>query len=302
MSKAMKTSGAETLSSTANIFVGQTEAPLMVKPFVAMATNSELMAIMVGGFANIASGVLGLYTVWLKDFVPDAAGHLAAACLITAPGSLLVAKLLVPETNTPATAAGVSFKIERIDANLVDAAARGTSEGLGLAMNVGAMLIAFTALVAMVNALLASGFGYNPLVHAINAHGHHLPELPAVTLQDVLGYAFQPLAWLTGVSWHESRAVGSLLGIKTVLNELIAYDGMSKALTADPTYLSPRARLLATYALCGFANFASVGIQVGGIGSLAPSRRADLSRIGLLAMVGGAIASLMAACVVGVLV
>ncbi len=288
MSKAMGTSGAETLSSAANIFVGQTEAPLMVKPFVTLATNSELMAIMVGGFANIASGVLGLYTVWLKPFVPDAAGHLAAACFITAPGSLLVAKLLVPETGTPTTAAGVSFKIDKIDANLVDAAARGTSEGLGLAIKVGAMLISFTALVALVDAVLAWG-------------GHKV-GLPQLSLEWLFGYVFRPLAWLTGVSWRESRAVGTLLGIKTVLNELIAYDGMSKALAADPNYLSPRARLLATYALCGFANFASVGIQVGGISTLAPTRRADLSRIGLLAMVGGALASLMAACVVGVLI
>jgi CNT family concentrative nucleoside transporter len=292
MSKSMGTSGAETLSSAANIFVGQTEAPLMVKPFVAMATNSELMAIMVGGFANIASGVLGLYTVWLRPFVPDAAGHLAAACFITAPGSLLVSKLLIPETGKPTTAAGVEFKVERIDANLVDAAARGTSEGLGLAINVGAMLISFTALVALVDALLGWAGGHM----GISSVAHPL------TLESILGYVFRPLAWLIGVSWQESRAVGTLLGIKTVLNELIAYDNMRASLTADPAYLTPRARLLATYALCGFANFASVGIQVGGISTLAPNRRADLSRIGLLAMTGGAIASLMAACVVGILI
>ena len=292
MSKSMGTSGAETLSSAANIFVGQTEAPLMVKPFVAMATNSELMAIMVGGFANIASGVLGLYTVWLRPFVPDAAGHLAAACFITAPGSLLVAKLLIPETGRPLTAAGVEFKVDRIDANLVDAAARGTSEGLGLAINVGAMLVSFTALVALIDALLGWGGGHMGISSAVHP----------LTLESILGYVFRPLAWLIGVSWQESRAVGTLLGIKTVLNELIAYDNMRAALTADPLYLSPRARLLATYALCGFANFASVGIQVGGISTLAPNRRADLSRIGMLAMVGGAIASLMAACVVGILI
>ncbi len=292
MSRSMGTSGAETLSSAANIFVGQTEAPLMVKPFVAVATNSELMAIMVGGFANIASGVLGLYTIWLRPFIPDAAGHLAAACFITAPGSLLVAKLLVPETEKPTTAAGVQFKIDRIDANLVDAAARGTTDGLGLAINVGAMLISFTALVALVNALL----GWTALKFHIGTTAN------PITLEQILGYLFRPLAWLCGVSWAESQHVGSLLGVKTVLNELIAYSHMKDALTADPTYLSPRSRLLATYALCGFANFASVGIQVGGISSLAPNRRADLSRIGLLAMVGGAIASLMAACVVGVLI
>jgi CNT family concentrative nucleoside transporter len=303
MAKSMGCSGAETLSSAANIFVGQTEAPLMVKPFVAAATNSELMAIMVCGFANIASGVLGLYTVWLKPFVPDAAGHLAAACFITAPGGLLVSKLLVPETDKPETAAGVQFKVERIDANLVDAAARGTTEGLGLAINVAAMLISFTALVAMVDAMLSSAFGYNAFAAWYNAHhSTYLPLLHLPTLEVMLGYVFRPLAWLCGVSWREARAVGSLLGIKTVLNELIAYSKMKDALGVDPTYLSPRARLLATYALCGFANFASVGIQVGGISTLAPNRRHDLSRIGLLAMTGGAIASLMAACVIGILV
>lgn len=287
MSKTMKTSGAETLSSAANIFVGQTEAPLMVKPFIAAATRSELMAIMVGGFANIASGVLGLYTIWLKPFVPDAAGHLAAACFITAPGSLLIAKLLHPETDTPATAGGVKFRIDRIDANLVDAAARGTTEGLHLALNVAAMLITFTALIALANALLG---------WATSTVG-----LPPVTLETILGFLFRPLAWLTGVTWSESDHVGSLLGIKTVLNELIAYSDMKDRFAADPHFLSPRSALLATYALCGFANFASVGIQVGGISALAPTRRHDLSRIALLAMLGGALSSLMAACVVGIL-
>ena len=222
-----------------------------------------------------------------------------------------MAKLLVPETETPTTAGGVKFKIDRIDANLVDAAARGTSDGLGLAINVGAMLVAFTALVSMFNALLKVGFGYTPLVHVLAHHpifNHtiHLPELPVFTMEGILGVVFRPLAWLCGVSWKESELVGSLLGIKTVLNELIAYQHMKDLLGAhpmpiDPEGLTMRSRLLATYALCGFANFASVGIQVGGISSLAPNRRADLSRIGMLAMVGGAICSLMAACVIGIL-
>lgn len=288
MSKTMGTSGAETLSSAANIFVGQTEAPLMVKPFLAAATRSELMAIMVGGFANIASGVLGLYTIWLKPYVPDAAGHLAAACFITAPGSLLIAKLLHPEISRPETAAGVKFKIERIDANLIDAATRGTTEGLSLALNVAAMLITFTALVALTNAILGWATGF--------------VGFPGLTLQVLLGYVFRPLAWLTGISWEESKNAGSLLGIKTVLNELIAYSQMKDALAADPAYLSPRARLLTTYALCGFANLASVGIQVGGISSLAPTRRHDLSKIGLLAMIGGALSSLIAASIIGILI
>jgi CNT family concentrative nucleoside transporter len=292
MSKTMRTSGAETLSAAANVFVGQTEAPLMVKPFVAALTKSEMMCVMVAGFANIASGVLGLYTLWLKPYIPDAGGHLAAACLISAPAALLVSKLMVPETETPATVEGVSFKIERVDANLVDAAARGTSEGLTLALNVAAMLIAFTALIALVNGLLGWAGG----VVGLSVSGK------PVTLQSLMSYPLAPVAWLTGVSWRDAPAVGSLVGVKTVLNELIAYGDMKTAFAADPNYLSPRSALIALYALCGFANFASVGIQVGGISTLAPSRRADLSRLGLLAMLGGAIASHMTAAVVGVLV
>jgi CNT family concentrative nucleoside transporter len=290
MAKTMGCSGAETLCTAANIFVGQAEAPLMVKPFVAVATQSELLAMMVIGFANIASGVLALYTFWLDPFVRNAAGHLAAACFIAAPGSLMISKLFMPERETAVTAAGVQFKIERTDANLVDAAARGTTEGLALALNVAAMLISFTALVAFADFIL----GWAGTKLHIGTTDHPLEVL--------LGYVFRPLAWLVGVTWEGSGRVGSLLGVKTVLNELVAYSQMKDAFAADPNYLGVRDRLLATYALCGFANFASVGIQVGGISTIAPSRRADLSRIGLLAMAGGALASLMAACVVGVLV
>jgi CNT family concentrative nucleoside transporter len=281
MHKSMRTSGAETLSTAANIFVGQTEAPLLIRPFLAAATRSELMAIMVGGFANIATGVLVAYTQFLEKFVPDVGGHLALACFISAPATLVVAKLIMPETETPVTAGGVAFKVERVDANLFDAATRGTSEGLALSLNVGAMLITFTALIALLNAVLSGVTGW--------------------TLQQVFGWVFAPLAWLTGIEWQYCSRVGSLLGIKTVLNEFLAYLQMSQELTKDSNHLSPRAALLATYALCGFANFASVGIQIGGISVLAPTRRADLSRIGLLAMVGGTIATLMGACVVGVL-
>ncbi len=292
MAKTMGCSGAETLCTAANIFVGQAEAPLMVKPFVAVATQSELLAMMVIGFANIASGVLAMYSVWLAPYIPTPAGHLAAACFIAAPGSLLISKLFMPETESAVTAGGVDFKINRMDANLVDAAARGTTEGLHLALNVAAMLISFTALVAFSDAVIGwAGLKF------------HLGTVDSpLSLELILGYIFRPLVWLTGVSWAESRNVGSLLGIKTVLNELVAYSHMKDDLAANPNFLSPRARLLATYALCGFANFASVGIQVGGISTIAPSRRADLSRIGLLAMAGGAIASLMAACVVGILI
>jgi concentrative nucleoside transporter, CNT family len=289
MSKSMGTSGAETLSSAANIFVGQTEAPLMVKPFLEAATRSELMAVMTAGFANIATGVLGLYTDWLSPFVPGVAGHLAAACFITAPGSLLVAKLLIPEVGVPVTAGagGITFKRDKIDTNLVDAASRGTSEGLALGLNVAAMLITFTALIALLNTVLGWAGGCF--------------QVSGLSLEYIFGWVFRPLAWLIGVPWAESGTVGSLLGIKTVLNELIAYSNMRDILTKDPGALSDRSRLLATYALCGFANFASIGIQVGGISTMAPTRRADLSRLGLLAMIGGGISSLLAACVVGVL-
>lgn len=288
MRKTMGASGAETLSTAANIFVGQTEAPLVIRPFLAAATNSELMAIMVGGFANIASGVLVAYTNMLTDFVPSVGGHLAAACFISAPATLVISKLMMPETSTPQTAGGVKFSVERVDANLIDAATRGTSEGLLLAMNVGAMLIAFTALVAMLNAVFGWLGGFV---------GH-----PDATMQDVLGVVMSPLAWLAGVQWSESREVGALLGVKTVLNEFIAYAQMSESFAANRQFLSPRSAVIATYALCGFANFASVGIQIGGISTLAPSRRHDLSRIGLLAMVGGALASLVGASVVGILI
>src|SRR5688500_5811718 len=292
MARTTGTSGAETLSTAANIFVGQTEAPLMIRPFVATATHSELMVIMVGGFANIASGVLGLYTAWLSDYIANVGGHLAAACFISAPATLIVGKLLMPETQVPVTGAGVQFKVERLDANLVDAAARGTTEGLTLALNVAAMLIAFTALVALVNGMIAWTSRTTGLAAMIGE---------PLTLQGFLSYPMAPLAWLCGVSWNDAREVGSLLGIKTVLNELIAYSVMKDQFAADGSFISPRSALIATYALCGFANFASIGIQVGGISTLAPERRADLSRIALLAMIGGSIASFMGACVVGVL-
>ncbi|MGN6727730.1 MAG: NupC/NupG family nucleoside CNT transporter [Tepidisphaeraceae bacterium] len=288
MRRTMGTSGAETLSTAANIFVGQTEAPLIVRPFLETATRSELMAIMVGGFANIASGVLVVYTQFLQDFVQNAGGHLAAACFVSAPATLIVSKLIVPETETPATADALKHDVEQIDANLIDAATRGTSEGLLLAINVGAMLLAFTALVSLINAVLGGAFD---LIH-----------VPGVTLQSVLGYICAPVAWLCGISWQDCNKVGALLGIKTVLNEFVAYKQMSDLYHANLNYLQPRSGLLATYALCGFANIASVGIQIGGISVMAPGRRHELSRLGFMAMLGGAIASCIGACVVGVLV
>ena len=296
MQKSMGTSGAETLSTAANIFVGQTEAPLLVRPFLANATTSELMAIMVGGFANIATGVLGAYTQMLQDFVREAGGHLALACFISAPATLVVSKLMMPETEIAPTAASDRVSVEKVDANLLDAATRGVSEGLALALNVGAMLIAFTALIALLNAVLTTvtaKLGVGPIVAGTHS---------GLTIETILGYLFAPVVWLCGIEWRDCNHVGSWLGIKMAVNEFVAYLSMSGTLRADANAISPRSALLATYALCGFANLASIGIQIGGISTMAPNRRHDLSKIAALAMVGGTIATLMGACVVGVLV
>jgi len=287
MQKTMRTSGAETLSAAANIFLGQTEAPLLVKPFIPTATRSELMAIMVGGFANIASGVLGAYVGMLSGFFPDIAGHLLAASLISAPSSLVIAKLLLPEDGQPETAGGVKFHIDRIDANAVDASARGALEGLHLALNVGAVLIVFIGLVAMLNAL-------------VGWVGHFF-GLPSLSFQQILGWIATPFAWLMGISWHDAVQVAPLLGVKTAINEFVAYFQMSQTLGQNPNFVTPRAAIITAYALCGFANFSSVAIQIGGISGMAPTRRGDLSRLGLTAMWGGTLSSLMTACVVGVL-
>ncbi len=287
MQRSMGTSGAETLAAATNIFVGQTEAPLMVKPFLANATNSELMAMMTAGFANIASGVLSAYAAMLGGFFPDAAGHLLAASLLSAPSSLVVAKLILPETTTPETAGTVKINVTRTDVNAVDALTRGALEGLQLALNVGAVLIVFVAMIALLNALLGWAghfFGY-----------------PGLSFQQILGWIATPFAWLTGMPWHDARQVGPLLGLKTAVNEFVAYLQMSQTLGANPHFITPRSAIIAIYALCGFANFSSVAIQIGGISGMAPNRRSDLSRLGMIAMFGGALSSLMAACVVGTL-
>ena len=287
MRRTMGTSGAETLNAAANVFFGQTESPLFVRPFLPGMTRSELHAVMVAGFSNIASGVLGVYAGLLAGAgVAGAGGHLLAASLVSAPAGLVVAKLLLPETGGSETGGGVSIVTPRTDANLIDAAARGALDGLKLALNVGAMLIAFVGLVALVNLLLGNvSLGGEPL-----------------TLQRVLGWLFVPAAWLCGVPASESATLGTLIGLKTVLNEFLAYEQLAAGLTADgAAYLAPRSTIIAVYALCGFANFASVAIQIGGIGAMAPDRRRELSELGLLAMLGGTVASLMTACVVGML-
>ncbi len=300
MMRTMGTSGAETLSTAGNIFVGQTEAPLLVKPFIEKMTMSELMAIMTGGFATVAGGVMAAYVGMLVAYFPDIAGHLMAASVMSAPAALVVAKLMYPEKEEPVTASSLHVDVESPDVNVIDAAARGAGDGLNLALNVGAMLLAFLALIAMLNALLglvAGWVGLTGLLHNLGALG---PD-QGLTLEVVLGWLLAPVAWIMGVPWADAVQVGSLLGIKTVANEFVAYLRLQEIL-ASGGGLSPRAVVITTYALAGFANFSSIAIQIGGIGGIAPSRRSDLSKVGLRAMIAGTLAAFLTATIAGILV
>ncbi len=286
MQRTMRTSGAETLTAAGNIFVGLTEAPLLVKPLIEGMTRSELMAVMTAGLATVAGGVMAAYVGMLLPYFPDIAGHLMAASVMSAPAALVVAKLMIPEDQRPATAGTLEVHIERPDANVIGAAARGAGDGLHLALNVGAMLLAFIGLIYMFNGLLGWLGG--------------LVGMGGLTLEGILGWLLSPLAWLMGVSWHDAHTVGSLLGVKTVLNEFYAYLRLTDILSG-PTTLQPRSIVIATYALCGFANFGSIAIELGGIGGIAPSRKDDLARLGLRAMVGGTLAAFMTATVAGMM-
>ncbi|MBL7223668.1 MAG: NupC/NupG family nucleoside CNT transporter [Candidatus Brocadiae bacterium] len=280
----MKVSGAEALSAAGNIFVGMTEAPLLIRPYVGKLTQSELMAVMTGGLATIAGSVLALYVSFGIE-----PGHLLCASVMSAPAALVVAKIMLPETEEPATAGSIQVEFERKTTNVIDAAASGAWEGLRLALNVAAMLLAFVALLALVNFLIGQ-------VHTGVAWATGWQGFPS-SLQDILGLLFRPLAFVMGVPWGEAKGVGTLLGVKISLNELIAY----QQLVAMKGQLSARSVTIATYALCGFANFGSIGIMIGGISGMAPERRADLSRLSLRALAGGAIASFLTACIAGIL-
>ncbi|MBD23567.1 MAG: NupC/NupG family nucleoside CNT transporter, partial [Candidatus Marinimicrobia bacterium] len=274
MQKTMGTSGAETTSISSNIFVGQTEAPLVVKPFISKMTKSELMAIMVGGFATVAGGVMALYVAMLGN-IEGIAGHLLAASIMSAPAALVIAKIIYPETEKSLSTEEIKMSIEKKDDNGLEALARGSSDGLKLAANIAAMLVAFVAFIALVNHLL----GLIPIGQE------------KLSIQMILGYLFMPLAWMMGAPWGESFQLGTLLGEKLVLTEMIAYIHLSEM----GSEISQRTAILASYALCGFANFASIGIQLGGIGSIAPERRKDLSKLVFKAMLGGALASWLTA-------
>jgi CNT family concentrative nucleoside transporter len=280
MIRTMKTSGAESLSAASNIFVGQTEAPLLIKPYVSTMTQSELHAVMTGGFATIAGGVMAAY---ISFGIP--AEHLIAASVMSAPAALAISKLLYPETEPSLTAGEVTIKVERTSANVIDAAASGALDGLRLALNVGAIIIAFLALLAMVNALLGWVGG--------------LVGFPTLSLELILSFLLAPIAWLMGIPWADCGQVGTLLGKRTILNEFIAYVDLQTLIQENR--ISERAVIIATYALCGFANIGSIGIQIGGIGGIAPNRQPDLAQLGLRAMIGGTLACFMTASIAGML-
>ena len=283
MQKVMGASGAESLNVAASIFMGQTEAPLTIRPFLAGMTESELFVVMTSGMAHVSGAVMAAYVKIAGVNIK----HLLTAVIMTAPATIMLAKLLIPEVDKPATAGRVDIEVERPGVNIIDAAARGAGDGLGLALNIGGMLIAFLALIAMANGVLG-------WVHTLPFMGW----LPG-SMQGIFGAIFAPVAWLLGVSWKDATTVGNLLGTRLVLNEFVAFVNLGQP--AIKNALDPRSFVIATYALCGFANFSSIAIQIGGIGALAPTRKSDLARLGLRAVAAGTMANFMSACIAGML-
>jgi CNT family concentrative nucleoside transporter len=305
ITRVMNVSGAETTSVCASVFIGQTEAPLTIKPYIERMTESELMTVMIGGMAHIAGSVMAAYVGLLGGDDPVAreffAKHLLTASIMAAPATLMLAKVLIPETGQPLTRGTVKLEVEKTTANVIDAAATGAADGLRLALNVGAMLLAFIALIALLNAPLqglgAHAWGADP-GSSINGWLSAAAGRPvALSLETLFGWVLAPLAWLIGVPWQDATLVGSFIGEKVVINEFVAYVDLSRHLDQ----LQEHSRLIATYALCGFANFSSIAIQIGGIGGIAPNRRADLARFGLRAVLGGSLATFMTATIAGVL-
>src|SRR5579862_4227985 len=279
MQRVMGTSGAESLNVAASIFMGQTEAPLTIRPFLAGLTESELFTVMVSGMAHVSGAVMAAYVIIAGVEIR----HLLTAVIMTAPATLMLAKVLMPEVDKPATAGGVHVEVEKPGVNIIDAASRGASDGLQLALNIGAMLIAFIGLIALVNGILKAGhdsFAWFP-----------------ASMQSILGRIFSPIAWVLGVKYNDCATVGNLLGERLILNEFVAFVDLGKI----GKTLDPRSFVITTYALCGFANLSSVAIQVGGIGALAPSRKSDLARLGLKAVAAGTMANFMSACIAGMM-
>jgi CNT family concentrative nucleoside transporter len=281
MTRVMGASGAESLNVAASIFMGQTEAPLTIRPFLPKLTKSELMCVMTSGMAHISGGMMAGY-IQVGGADPK---NLLTAVIMTAPGTLLMAKMLVPETEQPLTAGRVEMPPMEKESNILGAIARGTTDGLNLALNVGAMLITFIALLALLNAMMGG-------IH----NWPHMAWFPE-SMQTLFGWVFAPVAWLIGIPWHDAPKIGNLLGTRMVINEFVAFSQLGPMKDS----LDPRSFMIATFALCGFANFSSIGIQIGGIGALAPEQRGQLAKFGIRAMLAGTMANLMSACIVGIL-
>ena len=298
ITKVMRVSGAETTSVCASVFIGQTEAPLTVRPYISKMTESELITMMIGGMAHIAGGVLAAYVGMLGGGDPGQqvfyAKHLLAASVMAAPATMVIAKILIPETAEPLTRGTVKIEVEKTTANVIDAAASGAGDGWRLALNIGAMLLAFIALIALLNWPLTWLGEVTGLAEWLGR---------PTDMATIFGYLLAPLAWVIGVPWEDAMTVGSLIGQKVVINEFVAYLQLAGIVnqSVDGVTLTEQGRLIATYALCGFANFSSIAIQIGGIGGLAPERRKDLARFGLRAVLGGSIATFMTATIAGVL-
>jgi CNT family concentrative nucleoside transporter len=294
MYKTLRISGAEALSSAANIFVGQTEAPLVIKPYVPDSTPSELFCIMVGGMATVAGGVLAAYVGFLKELVPDIGGHLLTASVLSAPAAVMVSKILYPETSRPETMGRMPEQQQSPHTNLVEAAASGASEGVSLAINVGGMLLAFIALISLFDYILVS-FGH--VIHFTEWAPALSENNKELSLAWVMSWAFSPVSFFMGIPFQDVGLISAILGKKTVFNEFVAYLDLAKT-----SGLTPRSLIIASYALCGFANFSSIAIQIGGIGGMAPGRKKELARHGLLAVLGGSLASFITACFAGILI
>ncbi len=304
MQKLLNTSGAESLSTAANVFVGQTEAPLVIKPYIKNMTQSELFAIMVGGMATVAGGVLAAYVGLLKTRIPDIAGHLLTASVLSAPATLVISKIMIPEVEKPETLGKIpSQSQEDAPSNMIEAIANGATEGLQLALNVGTMLLAFIALIAMVDA----GFGYLGQMIGFDSWGQNLVSslgsaegggaVPKLSLSVIFGWVFAPIAVFLGIPWNEALLAGGLLGEKVALNEFVAYLHLSQ----NMSQMSDRSVVILSYALCGFANFSSIGIQIGGISAIAPNKKKMLANLGVRAVIGGTLASFMTAAIAGLL-
>jgi CNT family concentrative nucleoside transporter len=283
MTRVMGVSGAESLNVAASIFMGQTEAPLTIRPFLSKLTKSELMCVMTSGMAHVSGGIMAAYIAFGIE-----AKHLLTAVIMTAPGTLLMAKMLVPETEKPLTAGRVEMPEMEKEANFLGAISRGTVDGLHLALNVGAMLITFLALLALINALMGGAHNW------LAVHG--VARFPS-SLQQIFGWIFAPVAWVIGIPWRDCATIGNLLGTRMVINEVVAFTQLGGMRAT----LDPRSFTIATFALCGFANFSSIGIQIGGIGALAPNQRGQLAKFGIRAMLAGTMANLMSASIVGIL-